>query len=125
MEKELTNIPLLHIAGTKGKGTTAAFAESILRHRGLKTALFTSPHLVSVCERYFLNLVVNRIRIRSKTIFFSSRIRINGQPIQEDIFAEYFDDIFDEIVKYKETTPCPAYFSFLTFVALRAFIKEV
>ena len=53
MEKELRNIPLIHIAGTKGKGTTAAFAESILRQRGLKTALFTSPHLVSVCERYF------------------------------------------------------------------------
>ncbi|HEX2749678.1 MAG TPA: folylpolyglutamate synthase/dihydrofolate synthase family protein [Verrucomicrobiales bacterium] len=41
----------LHVAGTNGKGSTCAFIESILRRAGERTALFTSPHLVSFCER--------------------------------------------------------------------------
>ena len=36
---------VIHVAGTKGKGSTCAFAESVLRARGYRTALFTSPHL--------------------------------------------------------------------------------
>ena len=43
---------VVHVAGTKGKGSTCAFVESILRHRGLRTGLFTSPHLVRVTERF-------------------------------------------------------------------------
>lgn len=41
----------LHIAGTKGKGSTAAFSEAILRAAGYRTGLFTSPHLHTFCER--------------------------------------------------------------------------
>lgn len=41
----------LHVAGTNGKGSTCAFMESILRAAGERTGLFTSPHLVSFCER--------------------------------------------------------------------------
>jgi dihydrofolate synthase/folylpolyglutamate synthase len=41
----------LHVAGTNGKGSTCAFIESILRTAGERTGLFTSPHLVSFCER--------------------------------------------------------------------------
>jgi dihydrofolate synthase / folylpolyglutamate synthase len=43
--------PSIHIAGTNGKGSVAAMSESILRHAGLKTGLYTSPHLVRVEER--------------------------------------------------------------------------
>jgi dihydrofolate synthase/folylpolyglutamate synthase len=43
--------PALHIAGTNGKGSVAAMSESILRHGGWKTGLYTSPHLVNVEER--------------------------------------------------------------------------
>jgi folylpolyglutamate synthase len=47
---------VIHITGTKGKGSTAAFCESILRtHYGLSTGLFSSPHLVTVRERIRLN----------------------------------------------------------------------
>lgn len=42
---------VLHIAGTNGKGSTAAFAEAVLRAAGVRTALYTSPHLVDFCER--------------------------------------------------------------------------
>lgn len=51
--KKLNNIIL--IAGTKGKGSTAAYIESGLRACGLDTALFTSPHLVSMQERIKIN----------------------------------------------------------------------
>src|SRR6476660_2557070 len=41
----------IHVAGTKGKGSTCAMLESIYRASGLKVGLFTSPHLVSFGER--------------------------------------------------------------------------
>ncbi|MEY3458436.1 MAG: Folylpolyglutamate synthase, partial [Planctomycetota bacterium] len=44
-------IPAVHIAGTKGKGSTAAMIDSILRHSGIRTGLFTSPHLEQFEER--------------------------------------------------------------------------
>ncbi|MBN2414780.1 bifunctional folylpolyglutamate synthase/dihydrofolate synthase [bacterium] len=44
-------LPAVHIAGTNGKGSTAAIMESVLRAAGYKTGLFTSPHLVSMRER--------------------------------------------------------------------------
>ncbi len=49
--------PAVHVAGSKGKGSTAAFAEAILRAHGLRTGLFTSPHLVSYRERMQIDRV--------------------------------------------------------------------
>ena len=45
------NIPTIHIAGTNGKGSTAAITESILRASGLKVGLYTSPHILDFRER--------------------------------------------------------------------------
>jgi dihydrofolate synthase/folylpolyglutamate synthase len=53
------DFPSVHVAGTNGKGSTAAFLESILRQSGLRTGLYTSPHLID----------------------FSERIQVNGKPI--------------------------------------------
>jgi dihydrofolate synthase / folylpolyglutamate synthase len=61
--------PSVHIAGTNGKGSTAAFLESILRHAGFRTGLNTSPHLEKINER----------------------IRINGEEISDQAFAERVD----------------------------------
>ncbi|KAI1822595.1 tetrahydrofolylpolyglutamate synthase [Xylaria intraflava] len=78
---DLDRLNILHVAGTKGKGSTCAFAASILAHyqraRGLprKIGLFTSPHLVAVRER----------------------IRIDGAPVSEDLFARYFFDVWDRL----------------------------
>src|SRR5881296_4594578 len=58
--------PSAHIAGTNGKGSTAAFLESILRHAGFRTGLNTSPHLQKINER----------------------IRISGKEISDQAFAE-------------------------------------
>ncbi len=53
-------VPSLHVAGTNGKGSTAAMLSAILRAAGYRTALYTSPHLLS----------------------FTERIRVEGAPIQ-------------------------------------------
>ncbi len=45
----------IHIAGTNGKGSTAAFLESILRNNGYRVGLYTSPHLIDVRERIQIN----------------------------------------------------------------------
>src|SRR5512139_2043553 len=47
--------PIIHIAGTKGKGSTAAFCSSALQAAGYKTGLYTSPHLVDYAERIQVN----------------------------------------------------------------------
>ena len=51
--------PALHVAGTNGKGSTAAMLDAVLRAAGYRTALYTSPHLVDFCER---------IRVDGRTI---------------------------------------------------------
>ena len=50
-------IPSIQIAGTNGKGSTAAFCESILRTTGYRVGLYTSPHLIHFCERIQINRV--------------------------------------------------------------------
>ena len=45
----------IHIAGTNGKGSTAAFLHEILKQSGIKTGLFTSPHLIEFEERIRIN----------------------------------------------------------------------
>ena len=47
--------PCIHVVGTNGKGSTSAFLSSILGSAGYRTALFTSPHLISFTERFRIN----------------------------------------------------------------------
>ena len=46
------NLRVIHVAGTNGKGSVCAYLDSILREAGYRTALFTSPHLVKMSERF-------------------------------------------------------------------------
>jgi len=50
--KPQSEYPIIHIAGTKGKGSTAAIISSILKAAGMRVGLYTSPHLVTVRERF-------------------------------------------------------------------------
>ena len=47
--------PVIHIAGTKGKGSTAAFCAGVLKAAGYRTGLYTSPHLQEYAERFQIN----------------------------------------------------------------------
>lgn len=104
---DVDDLSIIHVAGTKGKGSTCAFVESILRHHGLKTGLFTSPHLQSPCER----------------------IRLNGRPISEEKFVNYFWDVFDLLKKSgfdfgEMGNPTLPFFYFMTLMGFKAFFEE-
>lgn len=71
----------IHIAGTNGKGSTAAMVESILRSAGHKTGLFTSPHLAYIGER----------------------IKCNGKSISREDLVFYIERLQPLIKKYKCT----------------------
>ncbi len=72
------------ISGTNGKGSTAVFLESLFRHHGLKTGLFTSPHLIKENERW----QINRVQISDKKLdFYIEKIK----PAIEKFNLTYFE----------------------------------
>ncbi len=79
----------VHVAGTNGKGSTSAMIESGLRHAGLRTGLYTSPHLIEATER----------------------IQIGGAPISQEAFAAAFARI-PEPLTYFETVTAMAFLIF-------------
>ena len=96
--------PSAHIAGTNGKGSTAAFLESILRHAGFRTGLNTSPHLVKINER----------------------ILINAAEISEEAFAETFTRIqglIEELLAAGKLRAHPTYFECVTAMAFESFAR--
>lgn len=101
---QLDKLNIIHVSGTKGKGSTCAFTESILRASGLKTGFYNSPHLIKVTER----------------------IKINGRPIDDELFSKYFRQIYDRLTTKtkREEITMPSYFSFLTILAFHIFIEE-
>ncbi len=94
--------PAVLIAGTNGKGSTAATLASILRVSGLHTGLYTSPHLVRINER----------------------IRINGEAIADDKFALLHDMIertAERLIEDGELPWHPSFFEMLTAMAFEHF----
>lgn len=97
--------PTAHIAGTNGKGSTAAFLESILRHAGFRTGLYTSPHLERINER----------------------IRINGEEISDEYFAEIFTRLqvlIEELFAAHKLRAHPTYFECVTAMAFECFARK-
>jgi dihydrofolate synthase / folylpolyglutamate synthase len=97
--------PSIHIAGTNGKGSVAAMSESILRHAGLTTGLYTSPHLVRVEER----------------------IRINGRPVSPRTFSALATRIRSTetaLLEKKNLDRPLTTFEFLTCCAFLCFVEE-
>ncbi|KAG6013784.1 methionine-synthesizing 5- methyltetrahydropteroyltriglutamate--homocysteine methyltransferase [Claviceps pusilla] len=108
---DLNRLNVVHVAGTKGKGSTCAFVDSILsqyRPRLSKTGLFISPHLIAVRER----------------------IRINSSPLSEELFAKYFFQVWDRLAKSsacpEDAVPGsrPLYARYLTLMSWHAFLSE-
>ena len=90
--------PTIHIAGTNGKGSTAAMVESILRNSGLKTGMFTSPHLVYLGER----VQVDRVPVsKGRLLALVKRIR----------------DIVDAEFNPSDTENYPSFFEYMTALA--------
>lgn len=87
----------LHIAGTKGKGSTAHMAEAILREAGYRTGLYTSPHLVEMRER----------------------IRFDGEPVGESEFTRTLSWMEPELRRLR-----PTYFETMTAVAFLLFANR-
>jgi dihydrofolate synthase/folylpolyglutamate synthase len=100
-----TRFPSVLIAGTNGKGSTAATLASILRFSGAKTGLYTSPHLVRINER----------------------IRINGDPISDDDFAllhDVVDRTAERLVEDHDLPWHPSFFEMLTAIAFEYFAQR-
>lgn len=90
---------VIHVAGTNGKGSTCAFAESIARAAGYKTGLFTSPHLVS----------------------FNERIRVNGEMIA-DADVDRLIERVRAIIEPWETKP--TFFELVLAIAMMYFAEQ-
>ena len=69
--------PIIHVAGTKGKGSVSALCASALGAGGYKTGLYTSPHLIDYCER----------------------IQVNGEPISHEFMVELVEEIKPAVLR--------------------------
>jgi dihydrofolate synthase/folylpolyglutamate synthase len=89
---------VIHVAGTKGKGSVAAMVESALRAAGYRVGFYISPHLIDFCER----------------------IRLGGEPISHDRLAELVDSLRGPVAKVPGLTT----FEITTAAAFRYFQEE-
>ena len=71
------NYPIIHVAGTKGKGSVSALCASALHAAGYKTGLYTSPHLIDYTER----------------------IQINGEPISHEFMTELVEEVKSAVAR--------------------------
>ncbi|XP_071712027.1 folylpolyglutamate synthase-like [Rutidosis leptorrhynchoides] len=103
LEESIENMKIIHVAGTKGKGSTCTFTEAILRSCGFRTGLFTSPHLIDVRERF----------------------RLDGVDISKEKFLAYFWWCWDRLKdKCNEDIPMPNLFRFLALLGFKIFAAE-
>ena len=95
---------IVHVAGTKGKGSTAAMVESILRAAGYSTGFYSSPHLHSFCER----------------------IRRDGQPVSPQRFADLTERVWPyHLANAADPEAGPAtLFEYLTAMAFQCFAED-
>ncbi len=94
---------VIHVAGTNGKGSTCAFLDSILRKAGYRSALFTSPHLVDIRERFVTD----------------------GRMVEPERFLNAFERVkalSEKLVE--EGSEHPSYFEFLFLMGMLIFREE-
>ena len=98
------NLRIIHVAGTNGKGSVCAYMSSILQEAGYRTAVFTSPHLVDMRERF----------------------AVNGEIISEEAFLQAFCAVGDAVQKANSVTPefVLNFYEYLFCMALLCFAEE-
>lgn len=100
------NCKILHVAGTNGKGSVCAYLSTVLNRAGISCGMFTSPHLVSMRERFV----------------------INGEMVTEEAFLEAFCIVRDHLGHLPEELSRisyhPTFFEFLFFMAMILFDKS-
>lgn len=99
--------PVLHITGTKGKGSTAAIAAGILRAAGYRVGVFTSPHLLHVEER----------------------LAVDGHPCPPDLFDRLIEEVRPIVLEMDSAWESmgesgPTYFEILTALAAIHFARQ-
>ncbi|MDN3358179.1 folylpolyglutamate synthase/dihydrofolate synthase family protein [Actinomadura sp. DC4] len=92
--------PVIHVTGTNGKSSTARMIDALLRERGLRVGLYTSPELNTMRER----------------------IAVDGRPVSAERFAELYDDVlpFAQMIDAKHEVKV-SFFEMLTAMAFSAF----
>lgn len=97
-----SRVPVIHVGGTNGKGSVCAMLESILRHAGYRTGLYTSPFLQA----------------------YQERIRLDGLPLADDVLVRYGEPLLKaaSILEAQGVQPTP--FELGTALALSAFEGE-
>lgn len=90
--------PVIHVAGTKGKGSVSALCASVLRAGGYKVGLYTSPHLLDYCER----------------------IQVNGEPISHETLISLVEEIRPAVAQIPKLTT----FEITTALGFLAFAKQ-
>ena len=100
-EKDLR---IIHVAGTNGKGSVCAYMSSILHAAGYRTAVFTSPHLVDMRERF----------------------AVNGKMISEEAFLQVYCAVGDALQEANSVTPefVLNFYEYLFCMALLCFAEE-
>lgn len=93
---------ILHIAGTNGKGSVCAYLCSVLRKAGISCGMFTSPHLVTMRERFV----------------------IDGEMISEEAFLEAFQVVMEGVKSFLPGIYHPTFFELLFFMAMVVFEKR-
>ncbi|MGH9655962.1 MAG: bifunctional folylpolyglutamate synthase/dihydrofolate synthase [Bryobacteraceae bacterium] len=96
---------LVHVAGTNGKGSTCAMIANALRCGGLRTGLYTSPHLIEPTER----------------------IQVNGEPVSEACFTAAFETVHacaEKLLNQDLLDSHPSYFETVTAMALLIFREQ-
>lgn len=95
-------VPMIHIAGTNGKGSVCAMLERILRRAGYRTGLYTSPFLQA----------------------YQERIRLDGVPMDDARMVRYGEPLLDAAARLNERGVYPTPFELGTALALAAFAGE-
>lgn len=96
---------IIHVAGTNGKGSVCAYLRSILEEAGKRVAVFTSPHLVDIRERFVMD----------------------GEMVGKEKFLEAFDAVYrllDHDALRQGTGYHPTFFEYLFFMAMHLFSQE-